>query len=229
MKLRGPGLWFLCILCAVSANALSLDREAFTFTKYDLDVRVEPAIQRLGVRGTITLRNDSQTPQKIAILQISSSLSWRSIKAGGKQLQFVSQPYSSDIDHTGTLSEAIVTLPEAVAPKSTVDLEIAYEGVVVLDATRLTQIGRTGIHRQQHRLGPDQCEIHRAYVEPDSSLGIRWPPTQPSLSEGKNLFEVLGRWKAREAASKMHLTRQRIQRRRRTSARTRGQRGIVCL
>ena len=82
-----------------------------------------------------------QTPQKIAVLQISSSLDWRSIKAGGKQVQFVSQPYTSDIDHTGALSEAIVTLPEAVAPKGTVDLEIAYEGVIVLDATRLTRIG----------------------------------------------------------------------------------------
>ncbi len=75
------------------------------------------------------------------MLQISSSLDWRSIKAGGKQLQFVSQPYTSDIDHTGALSEAIVTLPEAVAPKGTVDLEIAYEGVIVLDATRLTRLG----------------------------------------------------------------------------------------
>ena len=33
----------------------SLDREAFTFTSYDLNVRVEPEQQRLGVRGKITL------------------------------------------------------------------------------------------------------------------------------------------------------------------------------
>src|SRR5580658_9476628 len=140
MKLRGLGIVFLFVFCASATNAVSLDREAFTFTKYDLDVRFEPEQQRLGVRGKITLRNDSQTPQKIAILQISSSLDWRSIKAGGKQLQFVSQPYTSDIDHTGALSEAIVTLPEAIPPKGTVDLEVAYEGVVVLDATRLTRI-----------------------------------------------------------------------------------------
>ncbi|MGB6802927.1 MAG: hypothetical protein WBE31_11700, partial [Candidatus Sulfotelmatobacter sp.] len=75
-------------------TAFSLDREAFTFTNYDLDARVEPDLQRLGVRGTITLRNDSQVPQKIAVLQISSSLDWRSIRAGGKQLQFVAQSYT---------------------------------------------------------------------------------------------------------------------------------------
>ena len=56
-------------------------------------------------------------------------------------MQFVTQPYTSDIDHTGGLSEAIVTLPQAVAPKGTIELDIAYEGVIVLDATRLTRIG----------------------------------------------------------------------------------------
>ena len=75
------------------------------------------------------------------MLQISSSLDWRSIKAGDKAVQFVTQPYTSDIDHTGGLSEAIVTLPQPVAPKGTIELEIAYEGVILLDATRLTRIG----------------------------------------------------------------------------------------
>lgn len=71
MKLRHT--CFLCILCATVANAFALDREAFTFTNYDLDVRIEAEQRRLGVRGKITLRNDSPTPQKIAVLQISSS------------------------------------------------------------------------------------------------------------------------------------------------------------
>src|SRR5208282_2410162 len=112
MKLRSGRIFFLCVLCASAVNAFSLDREAFTFTSYDLSVRIEPEQQRLGVRGKVTLRNDSSTPQKIVVLQISSSLDWRSITAGGKQLQFVSQPFTSDIDHTGELSEAIVTLSQ---------------------------------------------------------------------------------------------------------------------
>src|SRR5271169_283030 len=141
MKLRSLRFLFLCVLCASAVNAFAIDREAFTFTSYDLNVRIEPEQQRMGVRGKITLRNDSATPQKIAVLQISSSLTWHSIKAAGKQLQFVSQPYTSDIDHTGALSEAVVTLPQAIPPKGTVDLEIAYEGVIALDATRLMGIG----------------------------------------------------------------------------------------
>src|SRR5450755_2466592 len=141
MSVRFRLLGVVYFLYALTAHGLSIDREAFTFTKYDLTVQVEPAQQRLGVRGKITLRNDSQAPQKIAVLQISSSLDWRSVKAGDKVLQYVTQPYTSDIDHTGGLSEAIVTLPQAVEPKGTIDLEIAYEGVILLDATRLTRIG----------------------------------------------------------------------------------------
>ena len=56
-------------------------------------------------------------------------------------MQYVSQPYISDIDHTGALSEAIVTLPAEIKPKDSVELEIGYEGVIPLDTTRLTRIG----------------------------------------------------------------------------------------
>src|SRR5271166_1631344 len=115
----------LCVSC------FAVDREAFSITNYDLNVRVEPEQHRLGVRGKITLRNDSTAPQKIAVLQISSSLDWRSVTVGGKSVQFLTQPYASDIDHTGSLSEAIVTLPQAVPPKGTIDLDIAYEGVIL--------------------------------------------------------------------------------------------------
>ena len=204
MKLRTVRLVVLFVLYASAANALSLNREAFSFTKYDLDVRVEPEQQRLGVRGEITLRNDSATPQRIAVLQISSSLDWRSIKAGGKQLQFVSQPYTSDIDHTGALSEAIVTLPEAVAPKGTVDLEIAYEGVIVLEATRLTRLGAP----ETTARSSDWDQISTKFTAVRGVGYVAWYPIATEaadLAEGKNLFEIVGRWKTREAASKMHL------------------------
>ncbi len=204
MKLRGVRLTLIFIFCAAAANALSLDRGAFTFTKYDLDVRLEPGQQRLGARGKITLRNDSPTPQKIAVLQISSSLDWRSIRAGGKLLQFVSQPYTSDIDHTGGLSEAIVTLPETVPPKGTVELEIAYEGVIGLDATRLTRLGAP---KAVAHTG-DWDQISTKFTAVRGAGYVAWYPIATEaadLSEGNNLFEIVGRWKAREAAATMHL------------------------
>jgi hypothetical protein len=202
--MRCHSLVFLCVLCVSVVNAFSLDREAFTFTNYDLNVRVEPGQQRLGVRGKITLRNDATTPQKIAVLQISSSLNWRSIKAGDKQLQFVSQPYSSDIDHTGALSEAIVTLPEAIPPQGTFDLEIAYEGVIVLDATRLMRIGTPAA--QANSSDWDQISVKFTAVR--GAGYVTWYPIATeatSLSQDRSLFEVLGRWKMRESHSIMHL------------------------
>ncbi len=203
--------WFLgalCVLCGSALQAFTLDREAFTFTNYDLNVEVEPEQHRLGVRGKITLRNDSPTPQKIAVLQISSSLDWRAISVTGKEgdqpVQFVTQPYTSDIDHTGALSEAIVTLPQPVPPKGTVDLNIGYEGVILLDATRLTRIGTpedAAKSSDWDQIGPDFTGVRGAGY-------VAWYPIATeaaNLSEGNSLFEVVGRWKARERDAQFHL------------------------
>ena len=110
-------LCVLFVLCGSSFSSFGLDRHAFTFTRYDLNTMIEPAQQRLAVRGKITLRNDSDAPQENLSLQISSTLNWLSIQFERKPLGFVSQPYTSDIDHTGALSEAIVVLPRALAPQ----------------------------------------------------------------------------------------------------------------
>lgn len=201
MKFR---LILFCVLCASVVNAFSLDREAFTFTNYDLNIRIEPGQQRFGARGKITLRNESATPQKIAVLQISSSLDWRSIKAAGKPLQFVAQPYTSDVDHTGAFSEAVVTLPEAVAPHGTVDLEIAYEGVIVLDATRLTRIGTPEAAANSN----DWDQISPKFTAVRGAGYVAWYPIateNANLADSNSVAEVLGRWKMREAASTMRL------------------------
>ena len=204
MKSFYQSLVFFCMLCAAVGNCFSLDREAFTFTNYDLNVQVEPEQHRLGVRGAITLRNDSQTAQKIAVLQISSSLDWRSVKTADKPLQFVSQPYTSDIDHSGGLSEAIVTLLQPVAPRASVELQIAYEGVILLDASRLTRIGTPA----EAANSTDWDQIAPSFTAVRGVGYVAWYPIATevaNLSEGDSLFEVLGKWKARESASKMHL------------------------
>jgi hypothetical protein len=197
-------LAFLCVLYASVVSGFALDREAFSFTNYDLKVQIDPEQHRLGARGKIMLRNDSPTPQTIAVLQISSSLDWRSVKAGDKAVQFVTQPHASDIDHTGALSEAIVTLPQPIAPRGTIELEIAYEGVILLDATRLTRID-TPVEAAN---STDWDQISAAFTAVRGVGYVAWYPIATevaNLSEGNSLFEVLGRWKTRESASKMHL------------------------
>jgi hypothetical protein len=194
----------LCVLCGLLVQARAIDREAFTFTSYNLDVRIEPEQQRLAVRGEITLRNDSASPQKNLALQISSTLDWRSIQLGGKPTQFVSQSFTSDIDHTGALTEAIVTLPKDIPPKGTVELEVGYEGTIPLDATRLTRIGvPEGVARHS-----DWDQIGKSFTAVRGIGYVVWYPVateSANLSEGNSVFEAVARWKARELQAQLKI------------------------
>jgi len=200
MRLLGWLGLFFSLMASLIMPASALNREAFTIAKYDLEVRLEPEQQRLGARGKITLRNDSGQPQKVVALQISSSLNWRAIRVGGKSVQFVSQPYISDIDHTGVLSEAIVTLPVEIKPKDSVEVEIGYEGVIPMDATRLVRVGvPEGVakHTSWDQISPSFTAVRGAGY-------VAWYPIttkSADFSEGNSLFEVVDRWKARVAGS----------------------------
>ena len=197
-------LFLICVLCGLFSAAWGLEREAFTIAKYELEIRLEPEQQRLGARGKITLRNDSTQPRKVVALQISSSLNWRSIRVDGKAVQYVSQPYMSDIDHTGALSEAIVTLPAEIKPKDSVELEVGYEGVIPRDVTRLTRIGvpdEIARHSSWDQISPSFTAVRGAGY-------VAWYPItteSADFSEGNSLFEVADRWKAREAGSEFRV------------------------
>ena len=199
---------FLCIvwvLCGLASSSFALDRNAFTFTSYDLNLRIEPEQQRLAAEGTITLRNDSDSPQKNLSLQISSSLGWRAIGLEDRPVQFLTQTYTSDIDHTGVLSEAIVSLPRAVAPGGTISLKVRYEGVIPQDATRLTRIG-VPADQAKHS---DWDQIDQAFTAVRGVGYVVWYPVAmeaASLSEGGgSLFEALRRWEDRETGATMNL------------------------
>jgi len=193
-------LYWIGLICSLIAPAAAINREAFTVTKYDLEVRLEPEQQRLEARGKIVLRNDSAEAQKVVALQISSSLSWRAIRVNEKTVQFVSQPYTSDIDHTGALSEAIVTLPAVINPKDSVEVEVGYEGVIPQDSTRLTRVGvpvEIARHTSWDHIGASFTAVRGAGY-------VAWYPItteSADFSEGNSLFEVVDRWKAREAGS----------------------------
>ena len=197
-------LRIVCVFCVLVVPSIALDREAFTFTKYDLNVRVEPEQQRLGVRGKITLRNDSTAPQKNVALQISSTLDWSSIQIGGNSAEFVTHEYTSDIDHTGALSEAIVTLPREIPPKGTIELDVGYEGVIPLDVTRLTRIGMPE-DKAKHT---EWDQISKSFTAVRGIGYVVWYPVateSANLSEGNSVAETVGRWNARFASATMSL------------------------
>jgi hypothetical protein len=197
----------LVVLCGLALPALALDREAFTFTHYDLDVRVEPEQQRLGVRGKIMLRNDSTVAQKNLVLQVSSTLTWKSIQIAGKRVQFETHEYTSDIDHTGALSEAIVSLPHEVPPKGTVELEIGYEGVISLETSRLTRIG-VPEDKAKHS---DWDQISKSFTAVRGIGYVAWYPVATEaaiLSEGNSVPEAVGRWIVKHVDTTMDLVLQ---------------------
>src|SRR5262249_44123396 len=118
-----------CLLLAGATHLYSLDRNAFTITSYRLDAQVDRNSHVFHVTGRIVLRNDTKVPQKTASLQVSSQLDWNGVATDSKppecacivwppeqELESLRQSYTSDIDHSGSLSEAIITLPHTVAP-----------------------------------------------------------------------------------------------------------------
>ncbi|HEV2113250.1 MAG TPA: hypothetical protein VGR50_03820, partial [Terriglobales bacterium] len=203
MKLETRNLkLLLCVLCVLCGPGFGLDRNAFTFTDYRLQVQIDPPTHSFSAAGTVTLRNDSDVPQKNAVLQISSSLGWQSVTLDHKKLLYVSHPYESDMDHTGFLNEAVVTLPQPVAPHGTVQLEVLYGGTIELDTTRLEQIGTP----KDVAANSDWDQISPEFTAVRGAGYVAWYPVAieaVSLSDGPEYTRALGAWKAREAESKM--------------------------
>jgi hypothetical protein len=191
----------------VALPGAALDRAAFSFTHYDMQVRLDPHQHGLAVEGTVELRNASQGPQREVVLQISSSLRWLSVLADGAEVEWLTQSYTSDIDHTGLLSEAIVKLDKAVAPGESVRLNVRYSGTVTKDATRLERIGTpAGI-----ALRSDWDEISESFTALRGVGFVVWYPVSmdaASLSNGNELFEIQRSWREREglAVLRVHLS-----------------------
>ena len=64
-------------------------------------IRLEPDSNDWARAERSLCATTQRSRKKIAALQISSSLNWRAIRVADKAVQFVSQPFTSDIDHTG--------------------------------------------------------------------------------------------------------------------------------
>lgn len=196
----------LSILAALPAAAL--DRNAFTFTSYDLQLTVDPHQHGLAVEGTVQVRNSSKLPQREVVLQLSSSLRWLSILADGAEVEWLEQSYTSDIDHTGLLNEAIVKFDNALAPGASLRLTVRYSGTVTKNATRLERIGTpTNV-----ALRSDWDEISDNFTALRGAGFVVWYPVAmdaANLARGNELFEILRDWRDREQSAllRVHVSR----------------------
>jgi hypothetical protein len=199
--LRFGRLFVLALFVSSALPMLALDRGAFTITKYDLDVSVRPEQHAMDVEGTIEVRNDSAASQKAIPLQISSSLTWLRVSLGDEQPSWLSQTYTSDVDHTGILSEAIITLDQPLVPKATLKISVHYAGTITRDAARLTRIGTP----ENVALRSEWDQISSNFTAVRGLGYVVWYPVcldAASLDNGDEVFDAIAAWKQRERGSK---------------------------
>ncbi len=195
----------LILLLSTGLPAPAIDRDAFTISRYQLEVQLDRASQVIVVTGKLTLRNDSSKPQKLATLQVSSSLAWNAITVDDKPVQWVGDNYTSDIDHTGSLSEAIVTLPKDIVPAATVTLDVQYGGTITADATRLTRTGAPADVAARN----DWDQISDAFTAVRGLGYVAWYPVAIEavrLSDGNAVFDAIALWKHRHDRSEFDVS-----------------------
>ena len=189
--------WLVILFCVASLGAApGLDRDAFTITEYRLNVMIDRNTHVMAIDGSLTLRNDSKSTQKNLALQVSSSFKWDQIRLGDQSLGFLAEDYTSDLDHTGSLSEAIVSLPNPVPVGGAITLEVRYGGAVIADATRLTRIGAP----QDVAVRNDWDQISEPFTAVRGLGYVVWYPIAieaVSMSDGSAVSDAIARWKER--------------------------------
>ena len=180
------------------------EREALTFTAFDMDVHLRPAAQHIAVRALLTVRNDGRAPLAYIPLQISSSLDWETIRLAGRDVAFTVATLNSDVDHTGQLHEAAIALASPLAPGATLQLDVTYSGTIPQSAQRLITIGT-----------PDDAALHTDWdsIAVDFT-GLRgfgnvvWYPVSSVpviLGDGARVFDEMGEHKLRISGARFRL------------------------
>ncbi len=95
------------------------------------------------MRARITVQNGGREPLARVLLRVSSALQWESARLAGQtaMLPVAQHGLADDLDHTGLATEAMVPLPEPLAPGESVRLDLYYSGTLAQTAQRLTALG----------------------------------------------------------------------------------------
>jgi len=189
----------------VSAPTASDDeRQAVTFTAFDMDVRLRTAEQQFAARALVTVRNDGKSPLAHIPLEISSSLNWERIRIASHDVSYTVATLNSDLDHTGQLHEAAVPLAQPLAPGATLQLDVTYSGVIAPSAQRLIAIGTpndVALHSDWDAIGLDFTGL-RGFGN------VVWYPASAVpviLGDGARVFDEMGEHKLRMAGAHFRL------------------------
>ncbi|WP_263366391.1 M1 family aminopeptidase [Edaphobacter bradus] len=184
------------------------ERASLTFTAYDLALHISPATSHLAAHAQFTVKNTGPSPLPRLALQLSSTLHWESVTlrtAGSTQpLTFAEHPLDTDADHTGQATEAVITLPQPLAPGTTLDLTAIYSGEIPFSAERLERIGAP----LDKAAAADWDAITPSLTALRGFGNVLWYPTaSPSilLGDGAKLFQALGQAKLRQSPATISL------------------------
>jgi hypothetical protein len=184
--------------------ATDAERKSVTFTAFDMDVHLQPAEHAIAVRARLTLRNDGKSPLAHIPLQISSSLNWEHIRFDGRETPFTVATLNSDVDHTGQLHEAAITLPHPLAPGAALQLDVTYSGSIVPNAKRLLAIGAPS----DDALHSDWDEISTGFTGLRGFGNVLWYPASsvPAiLGDGNRVFDQMGEHKLRISGARFSI------------------------
>ncbi|WP_348269691.1 M1 family aminopeptidase [Edaphobacter paludis] len=184
------------------------ERSSLTFTAYDLDVHLIPAKSQMSVRAKLTVRNSGTEPLTDLAFQLSSTLNWDSfaMRSGDRilPLRFAQHLIDTDTDHTGQAKEAIVTLPEPLAPNATIELTTFYSGEIEQSAKRLERIGAPAAQATAadwDKIAPDSTAL-RGFGD------VLWYPVASApalLGDGAKLFQLVGKTRLDQSNATIHL------------------------
>jgi hypothetical protein len=192
----GPAATQHATQTAAASPADDTERQAVTFTAFDLDVHLRPAAQHIAVRALITVRNDGKTPLALIPMQISSALNWESIRANAKDVAFQVATVNSDADHTGQLHEAAISLVQPLLPGQSLQFDATYSGVIALSAQRLLSIGAP----EGVAMHSDWDQISLPFTGLRGFGNVVWYPASSvpvMMGDGARLFDEMGSHKLR--------------------------------
>lgn len=186
----------------------AVERNALTFTGYDLEVHLTPAESEFAVHAQLQVRNESTEPLHYLVMELSSSLQWGSIslESHGKNVaaRFGQHLIDTDLDHTGKASEAIVALPEPLAAGAQLELTVFYSGKIQLSAERLERIGAPA----DQASWADWDQISPQLTALRGFGNVLWYPVAAEpvfLGDGAKLFRDVGKNRLRQRNARVHL------------------------
>jgi hypothetical protein len=185
-------------------SAQDAERQAITYTDFDMDVRLRLVTQHIAVRALVSVRNDGKTPLTHIPLQISSSLNWERIRVNGHDVSFPVATLNSDADHTGQLHEASVPLAEPLAPGQNIQVDVTYSGAIAPSAQRLLAIGTP----EDVALHSDWDGIGVLFTGLRGFGNVVWYPVSAVpviLGDGARLFDEIGEQKLRLSGAHFRL------------------------